>query len=213
MRTTVFAFMGLMAAGGLTLVAIFAQMGFPLVTPEPLPSDPSQLNAVAEAEVVTVRRGLGSAVPAPRAVQGEGHRAEGGATAGGTLRNAEGEAPSGPVVPPAGSGGVSTPAEGGGAGAPATAPGPAPAPAPKPAPTSAPKPAPALVPPTPQQPEAKPPSPAPPAPVAAPGNSSSGAAAAHASERGIEASSKSTASSAVASPVPPDNGNALGHDK
>lgn len=60
MRTTVFAFMGLMAAAGLALVAIFAQLGFPLLEPAPLPSDPSRANAVAEAEVVTVspkRRG------------------------------------------------------------------------------------------------------------------------------------------------------------
>ena len=37
MRSTVFAFLGLTAAAGLALVAIFAQLGFPLLSPTPLP--------------------------------------------------------------------------------------------------------------------------------------------------------------------------------
>jgi outer membrane biosynthesis protein TonB len=220
MRTTVFAFMGLMAAGGLALVAIFVQMGFPVISPAPLPSDPSRFNAVAEAEIVTANRRVGSAVPAPRAARGADLQAEGGVTAGGTLHGAADEAVPTPVTPPADSGGVSTPANGGGGGTPATAPNPAPAatPAASPAPTSAPKPAPAPtpVPAPPQKPEPTPPLPVAPAPVAAPGNSSSGAAAAHASDRGIEASSKSTASApAAAPPTSPGNGNgkALGHDE
>jgi hypothetical protein len=215
MRTTVFAFMGLVAAGGLALVAIFVQMGFPVISPAPLPSDPSRFNAVDEAKVVSADRGLGPAVPAPRADRGTDRQAEGGGTAGDTLRSASDEVVATPAAPPADSGGVSTPADGGGAGAPATsAPDPAPAPAAPPVPTSVPKPAPAPVTASPQRPETTPPPPPAPAPVAAPGNSSSGAAAAHASERGIEASSKSTAAApAAAPPTPPGNGNAVGHSK
>lgn len=39
MRTTAFAFLGLTAALGLALVAIFAQLNFPLLSPVPLPSE------------------------------------------------------------------------------------------------------------------------------------------------------------------------------
>ncbi len=41
MRSTVVAFLGLTAAAGLALVAIFAQLGFPVLSPAPLPSSPS----------------------------------------------------------------------------------------------------------------------------------------------------------------------------
>lgn len=39
-RSVGFAFLGLTAAAGLALVALFAQMGFPLLTPAPLPRSP-----------------------------------------------------------------------------------------------------------------------------------------------------------------------------
>jgi hypothetical protein len=197
MRSTVFAFMGLTAAGGLTLVAIFAQMSFPLLSPAPLPSDPSRANAVAEAEVVTAGHGLETAVPAGRTGGEVGGRqanagAAGGGFSGGSRNTAA--APSTPATP------VEEPTGTGGAGAPpSAAPTPAPSPAPTPASTPAPAPSPAPV--APSTPEPAPPQPAPPAAAAAaPGNSSSSAAAEHASDRGIEASSSA-------------NGKALGHEK
>jgi hypothetical protein len=64
MRSTAFAFLGLTAAAGLALVAFFAQLGFPLLTPAPMPSDPSRANAVAEAKVVATSPGIGASVPA-----------------------------------------------------------------------------------------------------------------------------------------------------
>src|SRR5436853_2664119 len=52
MRTTAFAFLGLTAAAGLALVAIFAQISFHVLSPAPLPSEPARENAVAEAEAL-----------------------------------------------------------------------------------------------------------------------------------------------------------------
>ena len=49
MRSTVVAFLGLTAAAGLALVAIFAQLGFPLLPPAPLPSGPAEPNSISEA--------------------------------------------------------------------------------------------------------------------------------------------------------------------
>lgn len=63
MRSTAFAFLGLTAAAALGLVAVFAQLGFPLVSPGPLPNDPSRHNAVANA--VALEEGVDAAVPAP----------------------------------------------------------------------------------------------------------------------------------------------------
>jgi hypothetical protein len=196
MRSTVVAFMGLTAAGGLTLVAIFAQMSFPLLSPAPLPDGPSQARGVAKAEVVSASHGLKAAIPAP---PGDGQasdpRAQGGDAVGSSPRD-QGSNVVAPVnsTPPAGAGGVGAPAEtGDGAASPPTssAPSPPSAPSSTQAPTPAPEPAAPSVPATPPKPEAAPPPPVvPPVPAAAPGNSSSSAAAAHASERGIEASSK-----------------------
>jgi hypothetical protein len=42
MRSTTFALLGLTAAAGLGLVAIFSQPGWPLLSPDPLPSSPRQ---------------------------------------------------------------------------------------------------------------------------------------------------------------------------
>src|SRR5215469_14507638 len=50
MRSTSFALFGLAAAAGLALVAIFAQPGGPLLSPAPLPSEPS--SSVGKAEPV-----------------------------------------------------------------------------------------------------------------------------------------------------------------
>lgn len=61
MRSTAFAFLGLTAAAGLTLVAIFAQLNFPLLSPAPLPSEPSQEGSVAKA--VALERRPQAAVP------------------------------------------------------------------------------------------------------------------------------------------------------
>jgi hypothetical protein len=52
MRSTTFALLGLTAAAGLTLVALFAQPGGPLLSPAPLPHGPA--SAVAGAEPVEV---------------------------------------------------------------------------------------------------------------------------------------------------------------
>src|SRR5260370_3188888 len=51
-RSTTVALFGLSAAAGLALVAIFAQPGGPLLSPAPLPSEPS--SSVGKAEAVAV---------------------------------------------------------------------------------------------------------------------------------------------------------------
>lgn len=48
-RAIGFAFLGLTAAAGLGLVAIFAQMGFPVLSPAPLPGGPSGPNSISKA--------------------------------------------------------------------------------------------------------------------------------------------------------------------
>jgi hypothetical protein len=78
MRSTVVAFLGLTAAAGLALVAIFAQLGFPLLSPAPLPSGPSGPSSVSGA--VKVEQGSATiglaqaqgAVAVPRAAGGQG---------------------------------------------------------------------------------------------------------------------------------------------
>jgi hypothetical protein len=52
MRATGFALLGLTAAAGLALVAVFAQLGFPLLEPAPLPNGPAAGESVAGAERV-----------------------------------------------------------------------------------------------------------------------------------------------------------------
>jgi hypothetical protein len=73
-RTTTFALLGLTAAAGLGLVAIFSQQGWPLLSPSPIPSPPTAHQAVhgalAVAGPVGTRAGeeaigLGSGRPAP----------------------------------------------------------------------------------------------------------------------------------------------------
>ena len=188
MRSTAFAFLGLTAAAGLAFVAIFAQLSFPLLSPAPMPSDPSQANAVAQA--VAVERAP-RAVPAreqrapvsPSRLDREAHLApdltkpnavetpapalsSDPAPDGGGV-NVEQTVPPNPEPSPA----PSTPSR-----------SPAPRPPSPPAPTPAPAPGPVPV-------ASPPPETAPPALPVGPGNSSSAAAAAHASSQGIEASS------------------------
>ncbi|HEU4704843.1 MAG TPA: hypothetical protein VFS45_03945 [Sphingomicrobium sp.] len=208
MRTTAFAFLGLTAALGLALVAVFAQLSFSVLSPAPAPSGPDR-SAVSEA--VSLKRQPVAVALTPRR---EATGTVDGAVAGGTRGSGRHAEPAGAPPPspePAGSGGV--PAQ------PVDS-APAPAPSPKPAPE---QPAPSAGQPgasAPSKPESTPARPAAPEPepAPAPGNSHSTAAAEHASERGIEASSKSS-TAAVAPEAEPDdspgkgNGKALGHDK
>lgn len=223
MRSTTFALLGLTAAGGLALVAIFAQPGFPLLTPAPLPAEPSLSESIAGAEKAVPGQRLVPQVPVKLAhFQGQG----GGSVAGSPSPSLPGDAgterssaPTGADVPTP-SGTPETPAEDHQSGGADTAPGggsnPVPTAVPEPAtaspsaPVSAPQPA------TPPPPHATA-SVSTPAPAPAPGNSASAAAAAHASERGIEASAAPGPPTASASeaPVAPGNGNGLakGHYK
>jgi len=216
MRSTAFAFLGLTAAAGLALVAIFAQPGFPLLSPAPLPSEPAAESAVAKA-VALDPRGRAFEHPSPgvaRPGTREPGRRSRDSSGNSSEQGAEPTAPA-PATPTA-----ADPGEGTSGSVPVETPAPMAAPAPAPLPSSEPAPATANDP----APAAKPP-PVPersatPTPPPAPGNSQSSAAAAHASERGVEASSKSvpeaTVSGVATSPdASPGNGNgkALGHDK
>lgn len=219
MRTTAFAFLGLTAAAGLALVAIFAQLSFHVLSPAPLPDEPVDGSTVAEA--VPLYRSPAH-VPAVR----QRHEAQ---AAAGDEVNGGGKADAA-AGDPAASGGFApaapAPSEGGLAPEPADESAPestggstsSPAPEGTSTPAGEPVPRPA---PTPAQTAS-------PTPVAspAPGNSQSSSAAAHASERGIEASSKSMASVEAPPPVTspsspstegagPGNGKgkALGHSK
>jgi hypothetical protein len=213
MRSTVFALLGMTAAAGLALVAIFAQPGFPLLDPAPLPNEPSASQAVAQAEKLTLSHkpsaftvavASRAVAPAPAFAGSRAHGSKDGSTGSGD--DSGGEAA---VQSPAPS--VSTPeaAEGGGNGGsggavPAATPTPASDPASPPS-KSVSSPKPVRTP-----PEATTSSPSSPEPAPAPGNSNSAAAAEHASERGIEASSSSGPAAAAAdSTSGPGNGNGL----
>jgi outer membrane biosynthesis protein TonB len=223
MRSTAFAFLGLTAASGLALVAIFAQLSFPLLSPAPLPSGPAGGSAVSEA--VALDHSQRPSVPAGEQAHRSGavgtESDRGGGPGGGKDDHAVAPVAAAPTPPTA-----PAPDEGASGGRAVDPPGtevaptPAPSAPPQPAPAAASPPAPAPV----AKPAPTPARPAAPTPPPAPGNSQS-AAASHASERGVEASSKSTpepaAAGAVTSgsgPVPessPGNGNgkALGHGK
>jgi hypothetical protein len=80
MRSTAFAFLGLTAAAGLALVAIFAQLGFPLLSPAPLPSASPEPNSVGKAvplksgsAAVGLAQAQGAAVVAPGTSRGQGN--------------------------------------------------------------------------------------------------------------------------------------------
>jgi hypothetical protein len=223
MRSTAFAFLGLTAAAGLALVAIFAQLSFPLLSPAPLPSEPAAESGVARA--VALEPGapvLGRPNPAvaPPDTRGPGE----GSSAGSGAQGHQGAEPptANPATPAATDPGGDT---SGSVSVEAQSPKAAPAPSSEPAPAEEngppPPPPPALAPPKPPPVPARPATPTPPP---APGNSQSSAAAAHASERGVEASSKSApeattsgvATGGTSSPeASPGNGNgkALGHSK
>lgn len=170
MRSTAFLFLGLTAAAGLALVAIFAQMSFPLLSPAPLPRDPSRATAVAEAEVVATSPGLSPSVPA-RPPRGSGVHDVPGQEGRRRFAQAEpGTAKAAPVVSPQPAssgvdrGGVTAePVE---TTAPSAAPVPveSPPPAPSPAPAAAPVAEPAPV--EPPKPEVRPASSKPPKPEA-----------------------------------------------
>jgi hypothetical protein len=221
MRSTSFALLGLTAAAGLALVAIFAQPSFPLLSPAPLPAEPSVSESIADARELP-RNGdsvaLYTALPAShQEAQGQSHEtgdtsgssgsggssASAPSTGGSQVAPAEVDVPA-PESAPESSDGNS----GGGAGG-GTEGGSAPAPAAAPQqPTSTPSTPPPSS--TKPQPVASTPKPPP-----APGSSASAAAAEHASERGIEASASSgppTASTASVAPedsASPGNGNGL----
>jgi hypothetical protein len=226
MRSTAFALLGMTAAAALFLVAIFAQLSFPLVEPTPLPDEPTTQLGGAE----RVTPGTGSLLAAGRAPAparrtavddpSPGGRRDGVAAAPQAIAAPDNstavQAPGAVAAPAPGSGtgtGASTGDGGREAGAkPATSPSSEPTPAAAPSETqadsgSAAPPAPAPVSPP---PKATTSAPTPLQPVA-PGNSSSSAAAEHASDRGIEASSSSASTeSSVVSEPSDGNGNGNG---
>jgi hypothetical protein len=179
MRSTAFAFLGLTAALGLALVAIFAQLSFPVLSPAPPPAGPAGESGVSSSLALGRGPGIGALQPtllSPAAPAGS-RRGEGTA-----VPTAQGSRPVGHVgspIPVAAPGKVGQPNDGGSvepspppaAPAPTTpsgdesasaeatpAPSPAPIPAspdPKPV-TSTPKPKPNEEPPAPAEPESKP---------------------------------------------------------
>lgn len=234
MRSTTFALLGLTTAAGLALVAIFAQPGWPLLSPVPLPAEPSLNESISGAEKVKLEHRPAAVAPARPSPAREDARIAGGGsppreaeaspvgTQGGVSAPADVDTPA-PVGAPEtsdggkGGGGAGTEPGGGSAPVPAAAPEPAAAPASTPASTPAPSVSSSG---TGASPELSAPSSSPPEPAAAPGNSSSAAAAGHASERGIEASASSAPSPVTSTAAPetsaqPGSGNGLakGHDK
>lgn len=216
MRTTAFAFLGLTAALGLALVAIFAQLSFPVLSPAPAPGGPLKGGAVSAAVALDAgpagrAAADGRSAGARDAVDTGGGRTAGG---GGETRQAGAVVAPAPVPDPSGepsgSGGVPSDSS------PSSTPAPTPTPTSERPPSSTGQPSPASPPkpkPTPARPAAPEPEPAP-----APGNSQSSAAAEHASERGIEASSKSSTAAVAPEPAPEESpgngqGKALGHSK
>lgn len=217
MRTTAFAFLGLTAAAGLALVAIFAQIGFHVLSPAPLPGEPVEKTTVAKAAVVdrapaATRQHLVAAAPHGPAGGSAGSGPAGGEPATPPPPAPGATAPSGGGVGPE----ASNPPTGEATSIPPSSPGPTPEQVSSPPTGAATKPAP-----TPARPAATESAPAP-----APGHSQSSVAAEHASDRGVEASSKSAAMAGTTPPAtssssPPSteaapgngNGKALGQTK
>jgi hypothetical protein len=232
MRSISFALLGLTAAAGLALVAVFAQPGFPVLSPAPLPDEPAAGESISVAKRLPLGRTPVAVLTAqPAHLQPRQARAvtetptdnrspsAGGSDGGNQVAPGTVDTPA-PASEPetsGGSGGAGgnnsgnsgTGGEAGGASDQASPSAPAqPAAAPS-APASSPHP------PNPK-PEAIASAPKP-EPAPAPGNSSSAAAAEHASERGIEASAGAGPPPSTAAPAPeaaasPGNGNGL-HDK
>jgi len=226
MRSISFALLGLTAAAGLALVAIFAQPDFSLLSPAPLPDQPSASQSIAEAKKLpVVHRSMALLAAQPARSQRVGGSSSADAPSSGPSRargdSGEDAPASGDIDVPAatgapehssgnsGDGGSGNGSGGDSGSAPAAAPDSA-APSP-PAPVSSPTPKPAA-----PKPEATTSTPQP-EPAPAPGNSASAAAAEHASERGIEASSGSsstagggaTTASVAPEAASPGNGNGL----
>src|SRR3954468_23833892 len=148
MRSTGFALLGLTAAAGLGLVAIFAQPGFPLLEPVPLPSGPPAREAVGDAEKARFGQSPAASVhtaarqPAP---VGPGTSASDGAGNAPRAETGSGQNPA-PVAPEAGSpappASPASPGRGSGSGGGPRSPAPpAPPSPPAPAPVSTPRPA------------------------------------------------------------------------
>ncbi|HEX5594319.1 MAG TPA: hypothetical protein VFX35_13355 [Solirubrobacterales bacterium] len=235
MRSISFALLGLTAAAGLALVAIFAQPSFSVLSPAPLPDQPSAGQSIAEARKLAPRRHLASLVPAQPARSQQGTGGSAVRSPADTPESSSGDggeaapAPAGVGAPaPSGPTGSSPGNDGGGGGGSGSGGGSSPAPTAAPEPSAAPAQgaaptAPVASPqPTRPKPEVTTSNPQPES-APAPGNSNSAAAAEHASERGIEASggggpaAGGGATTAVVAPEPtaPGNGNGLakGHDK
>jgi hypothetical protein len=64
MRSTAFAFLGLTAALGLALVAIFAQLSFPVLSPAPAPVGPARESGVSSSLALSPGPGIGGLQPA-----------------------------------------------------------------------------------------------------------------------------------------------------
>ncbi len=180
MRSTAFAFLGLTAALGLALVAIFAQLSFPVLSPAPPPAGPVREGAVSSS--MALGRGSGIAALQPALLGGSAPSGRGGGGPGGTaaVPGAKGDGRVGHVGSPVPVEGDSdavepndpeapvetsppetpTPAPPSGEEAASAEPAPAPAPpvtSPDPKPvTSTPKPKPDEEPPAPAEPEPKP---------------------------------------------------------
>jgi hypothetical protein len=226
MRTTIFAFMGLTAAAGLALVAIFAQLGFPLLSPAPLPAVSSEQSVIAEAVPLGQSSGVVGGERARDAVASPQVRKEGrsGSSEPGERKGGVDDSP----VP------VSSPEseEGAGPAEPTEAPPPttSPTPAATPAPAAEPAPVPAASP----EPDAKPASSKP--STARPAKSKAGRTDAKpAKAKAVKSEGKQgkpaakPASAPAYEPAPPPpptsgdngqdqgrdggNGKALGHDK
>jgi hypothetical protein len=152
MRSTTFALFGLAAAAGLALVAIFAQPGGPLLSPAPLPSEPS--SSVGKAQALSASAAPTQArhsVILHRSVASftsGSHGLQAGAAGGGSGNTpASGKVGAPQSVGPQPAGGGGTVESGGGqpeTAAPQPTPAPAPeaAPAPESVPVSSPAPAP-----------------------------------------------------------------------
>jgi hypothetical protein len=148
MRSTTFALLGITAAAGLGLVAIFSHQGWPLLSPSPFPVPQAGTEAVQPAVAVS-RHAIEAGSPGshPRSTaSGDSQTSLGQTSPGG--------GPSGDLTDrqqvrqgaPAGPGGL----EPGGSQPTPAAPRPTPAPSAEPAPSSAPTSAPAASPPTPE---------------------------------------------------------------
>lgn len=214
MRSTTFALFGLAAAAGLALVAIFAQPGGPLLSPAPLPSEPSSSVSRAEAlEAGSAPRLVVRGAPLGLSVSltGSGSQrgqagAVGGAPSGAPATGAIGK-PHSVGAPPA-SEGESDENGGEPEATPAPQPAPVPAPASSPAPESVPV-------------SSSPPAKTPAVHVSLPGHSGSS----HSGGKGIAATVHAVVPPPPPSPVPVeippvapgppsnpgDNGNGHGH--